>query len=480
MNYQNKYLRYKKKYLELRQKGGVDCSIVNFTQHNGECWHDSLLTIFFFSDIIGDRIRKIVNSKNIDYFLSRLEHEFLLPLNINNYDEFECYINIFEIYISNIIKRLNNKIEQNDTLPDQSKLLLQKEISKDCSITSTVTIKNIVNIKQNTKLLIASDKHGGNMLDSLITIQTINYFFQQDNYFINSRIIYNNQYKYILNKNSINKLTLELLDKTNAIYISVLSGSNTYHAVCLFRCNTQCMYYDDNGLDDDKINVRNVIMFDWYTFIKKYIEESNEDLLMLNLLIEIKKLYNRTYFNRYIIICKLVFLYQDTFCDKLDYYKKITPNLIELYSEYKSEIMYNRLYSKEIILLAVNNNSMVIQYLPTEFKNNVELALAAVNNNGLVIEFLPEELKENEQIALAAVNNNGLAIKLLPEKLKENEQIALAAVNNNGLAIKLLPEKLKENEQIALTALKNNIRAKHDISITLLQNKEIQKILFKK
>ena len=70
------------------------------------------------------------------------------------------------------------------------------------------------------------------------------------------------------------------------------------------------MYYDDNGLDDNKINVRNVAIFDWYTFIKKYIELSKEDSLMKDLLNEIKKLYTKEYFNNFLIIGYLIFIYE--------------------------------------------------------------------------------------------------------------------------------------------------------------------------
>jgi hypothetical protein len=401
MNYQNKYLKYKNKYLELKQKGGVECSIVHFIQHKGECWHDSLLTIFFFSDVIGDRIQKIIKSKKNDYFLSKLEHEFLLPMNIDNYDEFECYIDLFKIYISNIIDRFKNKIDQEDDLPDQSRLLLKREISSTCSITSTITIKNIINIKEETKLLTELDEHLGSSLSALMTIQTINYFFQQDNYFINSIIINNN----LLVKNSTNKLTQELLDKTNAIYISVSSSKNISHVVCFFRCNDQCMYYDDNGLDDNKINVRNVAIFDWYTFIKKYIELSKEDSLMKDLLNEIKKLYTKEYFNNFLIIGYLIFIYEDTFSDKLDYYKKSIPNFIELYSYYKNNLLYNRLYSKEIVLTIVTNNGLKLSNIPKELMIDKDILLAAVTNNGFALQFVPKEL-QNKEIVLAALTNN--------------------------------------------------------------------------
>ena len=60
--YLNKYLKYKKKYLNL-QYGGVKCPSFGFIQHKGECWHDSIMTIIFFSNEIGNLIETFLKNK---------------------------------------------------------------------------------------------------------------------------------------------------------------------------------------------------------------------------------------------------------------------------------------------------------------------------------------------------------------------------------------------------------------------------------
>ncbi len=51
--YKEKYLKYKYKYLELKNMYGAgNCFNYGFQQHFGECWHDSLTMILFQSDIL--------------------------------------------------------------------------------------------------------------------------------------------------------------------------------------------------------------------------------------------------------------------------------------------------------------------------------------------------------------------------------------------------------------------------------------------
>ena len=92
-NYQNKYLKYKSKYLQLKNKinlrGGTKyddlvtklstksalCSHTSFRQHKGECWNDSIQMLMCFSDEIKEQVQtKLFNltvTKNL-IFLDNL------------------------------------------------------------------------------------------------------------------------------------------------------------------------------------------------------------------------------------------------------------------------------------------------------------------------------------------------------------------------------------------------------------------------
>ena len=60
--YQEKYLKYKNKYLTLKMNGGANCARLGFRQHQEECWHDSLSMIFCYCDGIGETIQEIFKS----------------------------------------------------------------------------------------------------------------------------------------------------------------------------------------------------------------------------------------------------------------------------------------------------------------------------------------------------------------------------------------------------------------------------------
>lgn len=48
MSYRKKYIKYKEKYLNLKNQYGGKCSSCTqygFTNHQGECWNDSLMMI---------------------------------------------------------------------------------------------------------------------------------------------------------------------------------------------------------------------------------------------------------------------------------------------------------------------------------------------------------------------------------------------------------------------------------------------------
>ena len=67
--YEQKYLKYKKKYLDLqhlfKMKGGdVNCPKIGFHQHKGECWHDALSTILLYNDGISENVQNIFDVSN--------------------------------------------------------------------------------------------------------------------------------------------------------------------------------------------------------------------------------------------------------------------------------------------------------------------------------------------------------------------------------------------------------------------------------
>ena len=88
------------------------------------------------------------------------------------------------------------------------------------------------------------------------------------------------------------------------------------------------------------------------------------------------------------------------------------------------------------------------------YHNDKEVALVAVKRNGLVLDYCSKELKDDFDIVLAAVSNNGVSIKYASDNLKDNKKIVDAALKNKSDAINYLSNHMKtqklEEERLRL------------------------------
>jgi hypothetical protein len=83
MDYYSKYMKYKNKYLVLKQRGGnVKCLTYGLQQHSGECWHDSIGMMLMQSNIIKNDFVTTINRLDIDVIQRKLETLFS-PENID-------------------------------------------------------------------------------------------------------------------------------------------------------------------------------------------------------------------------------------------------------------------------------------------------------------------------------------------------------------------------------------------------------------
>jgi hypothetical protein len=322
MSYEIKYLKYKNKYITLKnQQGGVKCQAEYFTQHNGECWHDSLQMLLLFNNDIGDRLQHIIKTKTIQEIIdSPKKYKFLLPINIDYDDDFNS---ILSKYITDMILRFQNKICTIKP-PD-----FKRELSFRTAISTAQEAKRISDIKKEEiyKSINTFENHGGYPIDIVTVLQIINYYFYQDD---TNKFIY--PFKY--DKTNIDKLEMFILNKTNGIYISIPG-----HAVCLFKCGNTYMFYDDNGvLDNDKtIHVKE---FDWYTLIHENINKLN---LLDIILTEIKKI-SRKYFNMFSNIEFILCITENTFIDENYYYLKLLFSY-NYFDNFYNNTIYKRLYN---------------------------------------------------------------------------------------------------------------------------------------
>jgi hypothetical protein len=149
-SYKLKYLKYKKKYLDLKMTGGANCAKFGFNQHSGECWNDSLSMIFCYCDGIGENIQEIFKTvESFSHFINHIDIkisngiplEFLPPnYNLNNIEDKEMLLDLSKAYIIQLYERYSNEqkvnvtemtIKRITTLTDKEKDIIILFINKD-------------------------------------------------------------------------------------------------------------------------------------------------------------------------------------------------------------------------------------------------------------------------------------------------------------------------------------------------------------
>ena len=95
------------------------------------------------------------------------------------------------------------------------------------------------------------------------------------------------------------------------------------------------------------------------------------------------------------------------------------------------------------VLDFVTRNGFNLQYVSLEFQNeNHEIVLAAVNNIGLALEYASPELQNDREIVLAAVNNIALSLEFASPELQNDREIVLTAIKQNSYALQYVDQNL--------------------------------------
>lgn len=303
--YKDKYIKYKKKYLELQnQLGGLcqTCPKMGFQQYLGSCLHDSLSTILLYSDNLSENIQKIFDiiienfvhhsdfdktyfdtngmipeDKFIQYYnillnLDKTSKDYLgihikknkdifLPLNISP-ENLQYFIDESLHYLYNVFRRyINDKKDKINPI----KRLHRQNTNQENKICRN-HLANIININ-----IIEKIQEYTKELDNYIVINIFNYFLLDcEKEFINYS-------SFFLNKEKINKdsaiLFKEYINKCFNIGLLFVDPNNIQepaHQTSFIKCNNTEYYYDNNGIYD--INGENKLdnttfEFEWKTFL---------------------------------------------------------------------------------------------------------------------------------------------------------------------------------------------------------------------
>jgi hypothetical protein len=384
MDYYNKYILYKTKYLQLKKQfGGANCPVIGFTQHLGECWSDSILTTLLYSDNISEPIQELFdthfnNSGNFnppkswfDYIHNHDENILLLPPNITRSD-FGLFIKEGILLIEQLFNRYRNDkkpkalvrkdyeleyiLKLKPTSAVSIPLVRTRSNSIDMSLGCIESLFKIVNIniKEEDIKEYKKESHGGHLMHSFMYINIINYFLigyyyyikpelqtiSEHNYYIlNDIIIPTDNYLYYLNiKKKTDLSVIEKKLKENiykGVYMSINNSKNQAHSIAFITCNDTDFFYDNNSTNE-KI-IQPLIKFEWRQYLISKIDKAKSEERNTINLTDLFTLVGREYLTTYEYkVIQLWFIYND----------KSSP--------YSEEIYYNSVKNKEIYEMFYN------------------------------------------------------------------------------------------------------------------------------
>jgi len=176
---------------------------------------------------------------------------------------------------------------------------------------------------------------------------------------------------------------------------------------------------------------------------------NNKDILILILKFDFRilELVSETIINDEEFIKKLVkqngaiYIY-----DKIQkYYKNNKTILLEAL---KSKLhMYPR-YSERYNYCILPKYIDILEYCDINMKNDFDIVLEAVKNNGLSLQFASIELQNNYTIVLEAIKQNSFALQFASIELQNNYTIVYKAVQKNNNSIRYAGLTLIEHPNI--------------------------------
>ena len=247
MNFQQKYLKYKRKYLKLKknQQGGeIPCDITTskqtFRNIHGTCWMISIQTLLTSGHATANNLERVMKSfipwwfrNNIDelknkFITNQIQKVKSNPL-LNNF--FPTYIFrddkiiYLKIILNKFIDRYYSKVFniQNSEKPET---LSDFENPERCELVISNNFKKLFDFDALKNL--NSKSHGGSLIHMYLFANLLSIFFLE---YKVSFTNYNNNFNEINfnNQNDIG-ITIETID----------------HSCCFFLCNEKEKYYNDN------------------------------------------------------------------------------------------------------------------------------------------------------------------------------------------------------------------------------------------
>jgi len=131
------------------------------------------------------------------------------------------------------------------------------------------------------------------------------------------------------------------------------------------------------------------------------------------------------------------------------------------------------LSNKKLMLSAVSQNGLSLEYVHKYLKNDSDVVSAAVKNAGLALQYANPQLRNNKTLVLNAISNNAEALQFASATLKKNKTIVLTAIQQYPNMLKYADKTLKQNIDIIRKAMQIHDSALRFADISLKDEKAL-------
>eukprot|EP00930_Biecheleria_cincta_P070045 TRINITY_DN57715_c0_g1_i1.p1 TRINITY_DN57715_c0_g1~~TRINITY_DN57715_c0_g1_i1.p1 ORF type:complete len:281 (-),score=46.92 TRINITY_DN57715_c0_g1_i1:1-843(-) len=107
---------------------------------------------------------------------------------------------------------------------------------------------------------------------------------------------------------------------------------------------------------------------------------------------------------------------------------------------------------KEVVLAAVLQNGLALQFAKGALLGDRELVSAAVEQNGFALQFASDRLREDRDLVLSIVQKDGLALETAHPDLRADREIVVAACRQNKLALHMAAKSLWADPELVCIA----------------------------
>ena len=439
MTYYEKYIKYKKKYLNFKyQQNGGSVACVNdrvFKNVLGTCWMIAAQTILCFGDLTKDAFQKkmleiiiLPNNKlkeNINNLLIQKAQSNKILVEILPSDIFsKKYIKNLLNILEHIVKRYQNKVFNISSGRNEKNKFIGNEYNntKRCELIIAKNYMESLGNHTNFNFKRTNYVYGGYIIDQYLFSNLLSIFF------LGHQISFKNYYSYyvgIFNNISFNP--------KNDIGVLICTQK---HVLCFFICDGVEKYYDDTN--------KQIFDFKWIDLLKKI---NNEKCLYI-------------YQNNYPILLN----YEDyinhedkTKLNKITTYIVVSKITLRKYSNVDVEInlilnkKYENVNDRELNYYLIIMNDMNIEYLTkAASQGNKYCALYLGNyyykNNNInkAIRYLKIAVEQHDDVAAYELGN----IYENYNRILALKYYQLSASLGNIDALKILADRVKNPESI--------------------------------